>query len=117
AIDGSAVALGRVERFALADEVPSRRVRPHEVARSARPGITLVEADLHTAELPARSYDLVICTNYLQRSLFPQFEEALRPGAMLLMETYTEAQLQFRGGPRNPDYLLSPGELRSAFPL
>jgi hypothetical protein len=26
------------------------------------------------------------------------------------------AQLEFVGGPRNPDYLLESGELRSAFP-
>jgi len=32
------------------------------------------------------------------------------------METFTSAQLEFAGGPRNPAYLLETGELRDAFP-
>jgi hypothetical protein len=43
-------------------------------------------------------------------------ERALAPGGMLLFETYTRAQLEFSGGPRNPDHLLELGELRTAFP-
>jgi hypothetical protein len=35
---------------------------------------------------------------------------------MLLFETYTKAQLDFSGGPRDPAHLLNPGELRRAFP-
>jgi hypothetical protein len=35
---------------------------------------------------------------------------------MLLFETHTVAQLDFAGGPRNPEYLLDLGELRAAFP-
>jgi len=35
---------------------------------------------------------------------------------MLLFETYTVAQLDFEGGPRNPNYLLELGELPTAFP-
>ena len=34
----------------------------------------------------------------------------------LLFETYTVAQLEFDGGPRNAKYLLERGELRTAFP-
>jgi hypothetical protein len=41
---------------------------------------------------------------------------ALRPDGVLLFETYTRAQLEFAGGPRNPVYLLETGELREAFP-
>jgi hypothetical protein len=33
----------------------------------------------------------------------------------LLFETFTRAQLEFNGGPRNPEYLLRSGELRNAF--
>jgi hypothetical protein len=35
---------------------------------------------------------------------------------VLLFETYTVAQLDFDGGPRNAKYLLEHGELRTAFP-
>ncbi len=41
---------------------------------------------------------------------------ALRTNGVLLMETFTRAQLEFPGGPRNPAYLLETGELRDAFP-
>jgi tellurite methyltransferase len=59
---------------------------------------------------------LILCVQYLQRSLFPQMVRALRPEGILLMETFTQAQLEFSGGPRNPAYLLETGELREAFP-
>ena len=32
------------------------------------------------------------------------------------METFTKAQLEFSGGPKNPAYLLESGELREALP-
>ena len=35
---------------------------------------------------------------------------------MLLFETFTMAQLNYSGGPRNPAHLLALGELRTAFP-
>jgi tellurite methyltransferase len=123
AVDGSSVAL----------EILARRVRapgdpksghgvpcPYEerstiVAASQR-GIRLVQTDLEQVSLPVNSFSLILCVNYLQRSLFPQIERALAPGGMLLFETFTRAQLEFAGGPRNPEYLLEPGELRLGFP-
>jgi hypothetical protein len=35
---------------------------------------------------------------------------------MLLFETFTQAQLNYAGGPHNAAYLLDPGELRTSFP-
>jgi hypothetical protein len=43
-------------------------------------------------------------------------QDALVAGGVLLFETYTRAQLEFDGGPKNPEYLLHCGELRTAFP-
>lgn len=78
--------------------------------------IVVVLEDLERCHLPRDAFDLILCINYLQRPLFPQMETALRPGGEVLMETYTRAQLQFACGPRSPEHLLEPGELRSAFP-
>jgi tellurite methyltransferase len=78
-------------------------------------GIWLVNADLGHGQLPANAFSLILCVQFLQRALFPQIERALRPGGVLLFETFTRAQLEFAGGPRNPAYLLDPGELRTAF--
>jgi len=83
---------------------------------ASRHAILLVQTDLERATLPVNSFALILCVNYLQRSLFSQMERALAPGGMLLIETHTRAQLEFAGGPRNPMFLLDPGELRVAFP-
>ncbi len=116
AIDGSGVALDVIEERARASNQPSRRVESLDTVVAPRPGIDLVRADLEHTMLPENSFALILCVQYLQRSLFAQIERALVPGGMLLFETFTRAQLEFAGGPKNPDYLLGPGELRSAFP-
>jgi tellurite methyltransferase len=130
AVDGSSVALDILARRARAagdpksGHGPSRlRVnvpRPYEerspTIAASQHGIRLVQTDLERATLPVNSFALILCVNYLQRSLFSQMERALAPGGMLLFETHTRAQLEFAGGPRNPMFLLDPGELRVAFP-
>ncbi|HEX2662575.1 MAG TPA: class I SAM-dependent methyltransferase [Candidatus Acidoferrum sp.] len=116
AVDWSAAALDLLEKRAQALHLPVRRIQRIEKAKQARAGIDLVLADLESAQLEVNGYFLILCVRYLQRSLFPQICGALRPGGMLLFETYTKAQLDFPGGPRNPAHLLDKGELRKAFP-
>ena len=58
---------------------------------------------------------LLVC-RYLHRPLCPALEEALRPGGWLLYETFTVHQRKLGHGPRNPDFLLSDGELPELFP-
>ena len=60
-------------------------------------------------------YDLVIVFFFLRRELFPAIIASLRPGGFVFYKTFTEEQLDLVGGPRNPDYLLRPGELRHGF--
>ena len=127
AMDWSEPALNILEERAKALEIPVRRIPGIDEAKRTdlegraykqptRAGIDLVQADLETVTLPANRYSVVLCVRYLQRSLFPQICRALRPGGMLLFETYTKAQLDFSGGPRDPAHLLDSGELRRAFP-
>lgn len=116
AIDSSTVALDVVEERACAANQPVRRAESLRGVATSRPGIELVHADLEQSTLPANSFALILCVHYLQRSLFVQIERALIPGGMVLFETFTRAQLEFPGGPKNPEYLLDVGELRSAFP-
>jgi SAM-dependent methyltransferase len=56
--------------------------------------------------------DVIVVVHYLHRPLFPHLIEALRPGGLLIYETFTRAQAA-RGKPTNPDFLLAPGELRT----
>jgi hypothetical protein len=52
----------------------------------------------------------VIVFNYLHRPLMPAIVEAVAAGGVLIYETFTVAQA-LRGRPRNPSFLLNPGEL------
>lgn len=59
-------------------------------------------------------YDLVICFNFLQRSLMPQIKDWVKPKGMLVYETFLVDQVVF-GKPRNPEYLLKHNELLHTF--
>jgi len=60
------------------------------------------------------AYDVIICFNYLQRSLMPQIKDGVRKGGMVVYETYIVDQARF-GKPKNPDYLLKHNELLDIF--
>jgi len=116
-LDWSGAALDILESRARAENISVKRVVSFErTGRRALQGVELFQADLEQVELPEQAFDLILCFQYLQRSLFPQMARALRPGGVLLFETFTRAQLEFDGGPRNPSHLLETGELREAFP-
>jgi hypothetical protein len=59
-------------------------------------------------------YDGIVVTNYLHRPLFPIIAWALAPGGVLIYETFMAGNERF-GRPRNPEFLLRPGELLQAF--
>jgi SAM-dependent methyltransferase len=61
-----------------------------------------------------RGYDGIIVTNYLHRPLLPAIAGALAPGGAVIYETFAQGNERF-GRPRNPDFLLQPGELLEAF--
>jgi tellurite methyltransferase len=64
--------------------------------------------------LPEDSYGGIIVFYYLHRPLIPCIRKALKEGGILIYETFTVDQPRF-GKPRNPSYLLKPGELRQWF--
>jgi tellurite methyltransferase len=117
AVDGSGAALEILAKRAQAAHLAVELTTGPEISPETRyRHIRIVRADLESAVLPEASFALILCVHYLQRSLHPQIERALLPDGMLVFETYTRAQLEFAGGPRNPAYLLESGELRTAFP-
>jgi SAM-dependent methyltransferase len=59
-------------------------------------------------------YDGIVITNYLHRPLLPAFVQALAPGGVVVYETYMVGNERLRR-PRNPEFLLRPGELLEAF--
>ena len=86
-----------------------------EAAAHAAGNLRLIQADLEQYQLPDSAFDVVTAFYYLQRSLFPAIRRALRPRGVLVYETYTIHQLEYPHGPRSPQHLLQPGELRDAF--
>jgi tellurite methyltransferase len=70
-----------------------------------------LEADYH---IEKGAYSLIICFNYLQRSLMSEIKTGLRPGGMVVYETFIVDQAEF-GRPSNPDYLLHHNELLDIF--
>lgn len=80
-------------------------------------GIEQIAADLEAAPwpLPGRRFAAVIVANYLHRPLLPHLIAALEPdGGVLIYETFADGQARF-GRPSNPDFLLRPNELLTAF--
>ncbi len=64
--------------------------------------------------LVGKRFDAIMVFNYLHRPLFAQIREAIRPGGLLIYETFTVNQKQF-GRPNNLDFLLQLGELAQEF--
>lgn len=61
-------------------------------------------------------FGAVLVFRYLFRPLCPWLVRLLAPGGVLLYETFTEEQARVPHGPRNPAFLLRPGELPTLFP-
>lgn len=79
--------------------------------------VKLLEWDLETENpptLPSNSYDAVLVFNYLHRPLFPQIIDAIKPGGLIIYETFTRQQATI-GRPRNPNFLLKETELKALF--
>jgi tellurite methyltransferase len=72
-------------------------------------------ADLTEHPLPRERFEVVLVTRYLQRDLFRSIQDAVVPNGYVMYETFTTLQRLHATGPRSPDHLLAPGELRHAF--
>lgn len=84
-------------------------------ANRARVSITAYVADLEKDfTIEHGAFDVIICFNYLQRSLIPQIRDGLRVGGIIVYETFIIDQRQF-GRPTNPDFLLKHNELLEMF--
>ncbi len=75
-------------------------------------GVDVVRADLEASPWPfaTAGFDAVIVSNYLFRSRLDLLCGLIRPTGVLLYQTFALGNESF-GRPRNPDFLLRPGEL------
>jgi SAM-dependent methyltransferase len=104
---------GRHARFFL-----ERRLRVVAVDRDPQdiPGARFVQADIENGPWPlaGETFDGIVVTNYLHRPLFGTLKESLKPGGVLIYETFMVGNERF-GRPSNPAFLLRTGELLEAF--
>ncbi|MEC4728690.1 class I SAM-dependent methyltransferase [Shewanella sp. D64] len=70
--------------------------------------------DTSAPELPVAEYDLILVFNYLHRPLFSQIRSAVKPGGLIIYETFIDKQAEI-GRPKNPKFLLKQGELKFEF--
>ncbi|MEE2997459.1 MAG: methyltransferase domain-containing protein [Pseudomonadota bacterium] len=79
--------------------------------------INPVEANLEEGNpwpLAGQRFDGIVVTNYLHRPLFPILIDSLRPGGVMIYETFSIGNEAY-GRPRDPEFLLREGELLEAF--
>jgi SAM-dependent methyltransferase len=58
----------------------------------------------------ANAFSAIIVTNYLYRPLLSSLTSSLKEGGIMIYETFAAGNEAY-GSPRNPDFLLQPGEL------
>jgi len=95
-----------IDRDAGAIEVLAAEAARRNLALNAY----VIDLESGTFAFTPDAYDVIVVVHYLHRSLFPSLIEALRPGGVLVYETFTRAQAA-RGRPTNPAFLLEAGEL------
>ena len=95
------------------DWSPTAVGKARERAREAGVAIDAQVVDLEQCALPREAFDAVVVTNYLQRDLLGALADALRPGGVLLYETFTVEHVKYRE--HDPSLLLQPNELLHAF--
>ena len=75
--------------------------------------LEILELDLEDSTMPTfldRGFDGIVVTDYLYRPLLHPLCAALRPGGVLIYETFARGN-EVYGRPSRADFLLEPGEL------
>ncbi len=109
---------GRHSRFLGAENYPVLAVARDAEALSTLqgvPGVTTLCCDLESTDWPlaGRQFSGVLVCNYLWRPRLDAVWALLAPGGVVIYETFMAGNAVY-GSPRNPDFLLQPGELRES---
>jgi tellurite methyltransferase len=92
-----------------------------QVALSAQthrhPNLLPICLDLDSWDIPPGHFDLILNIRFLNRRFFPQIIEGLKPGGVLIAETYLADDLKGHQKTSSPcrDYFLRRNELLHAF--
>ncbi|MBC8286649.1 MAG: methyltransferase domain-containing protein [Nitrospinae bacterium] len=83
------------------------------LAQEKNAKITTVLADLDSKSLKTNEYDLVLCFNFLDRSLFSGIRQTLKSGGLLFYETFTLDYLKYSNFKK--EWVLEANELLQEF--
>lgn len=97
--DFSSVAIERLDKAAAARGLSIQSVVRDVVASPPAPG----------------TFDIIVISHFLDRTLVPHLIEALRPGGLLFYQTFTTERPEGGATPSNPAFLLAPNELLKLF--
>jgi len=70
--------------------------------------------DLEQMILPYQQYDVIVVSRYLDRSLFADIENALKPNGLLFYQTFLGPVQE--SAPSNPDFYCQTAEFNHAWP-
>ncbi len=87
--------------------------KAHQLAKQNGVIIETRVVDLENHQLEKNAYDVILLMYYMQRDLWPQIADALKPGGMAIIETYNIDHLKHQKF--NPKWLLKSNELLGAF--
>jgi len=87
--------------------------KAHQLAKQNGVSIETRVVDLENHQLEKNAYDVILLMYYMQRELWPQINDALKPGGMAIIETYNVDHLKHQKF--NPKWLLKTNELIEAF--
>lgn len=76
--------------------------------------IEALVCDVENVEFPRESFDAVVVSRFLARSLAEPIAATLKRGGLLFYQTYTRERVS-SSGPSNPAFLLAEGELLALF--
>jgi SAM-dependent methyltransferase len=109
---------GRHTHFMADREIYVDAVDYSDVALDAlekSPYINPVDTDLDHYSIEANSYDIIVCTNFLSRRLFPFIKDGLKEGGIVVFETFMECDHPDAHQTTNIEYLLRNNELLHTF--
>ena len=108
----NALALARAGMRVVAADFSQVAIRAlAELAGSEHLAIWPLMADFDKFAFLDETFDAIVDVNFLDRALFPQFARALKPGGILVAETFLVDQAEI-GHPKDPRFLLKHYELR-----
>ncbi|KRT54732.1 class I SAM-dependent methyltransferase [endosymbiont of Ridgeia piscesae] len=114
-LGGNALALARAGLRVTAWDLSPVAIKQLNTAADAE-GLSLSAQvrDIESEALAPASYDVIVASYFLDRSLIPGWIEALRPGGLIFFQTFSQTRLTSRG-PNDPAFRLADNELLSLF--